>query len=324
MSEVPNYPSINTGSEDTGIHLITIDLFGFICILEFFSGWTALHWACDAGEKEIVEMLIKNCRADPFVKNFSGSSPIHLAIAKDHKKVIECLLTYRPGLIQSTNDKNGWYPIHIAAYFKRVQCLAVLVKANADIMQLTEEKEGLPRYSTFHLAVDSQLKRKSVILRSPLEIQENLIRSISRSGKGDSNDHEENEVDEDDIRTRETVDFLLSRLPSKELVIADDFKHGTILHCLAAINHSEGVRQITQHPFNHPPDLPNSEGITPFMKALDLRSLESALELLDCEININRVHPISNLLPLQILLLKASSIHDVHLQIVDKLLAKGM
>ena len=80
---------------------------------------------------------------------------------------------------------------------------------------------------------------------------------------------------------------------------------------------------ITRPPFNHPPDPVNFDGVTPLLTALNLRSLESALALLEFEVDVNRPHAYNHLTPMQLLLVKASSIKDIHLDIVVKLLSKG-
>ena len=253
-----------------------------------YLGWTALHWACDLGEKELVELLLNNCKADSSIKNNSGSSPIHLAVAKGHMKVVECLLSKKPSLVHSLNENNGWFPIHTAAYFRQTECLKVLIQFGASVLQITEKIPSSDTlYTPFHLATYTQIKRRMTVLKSPTEITRNLIRSISSpKEQEDLEDLEENTI-------HEFLNVLLNNLPDRALDVMYVGSHGSILHCLAASNHSTGVELICDKPYCHPPDTPNSDGISPLLMALELRALDSALVLLGMTPQCNI--PFSNL-----------------------------
>ena len=242
-----------------------------------YLGWTALHWACDSGEKDIVRMLIRNFRADPFMRNSHGSSPIHLAISNGHTKVVEDLLSYKRELTSSFNDKTGWFPIHTAAFYKKVDCLLVLIKYGASVMEKTRESElSTDCLTPFHLATFMQLQKKSTIIREREEVRRNFTRSLSQPGDEDFI----REATPEDDSTKACTDVLLASLPQEAIAVVDDNKYGTVLHCLAACDHYEGVKLILEEPFLHPPDIENSKGVTPLLMALNLRSLKSAKELL--------------------------------------------
>ena len=216
------------------------------------------------------------------------------------------------------NDKSGWYPIHTAAYYKQDECINVLVKHGADVLQPTEKiLESTAVFSTFHLTAYTQLKHNLSTIKKRETMDRHLKRSYS--DKGDFN-----RVDNiDRFQTKSTVDVLLKHLLSKTVQIIDEGNYGTILHVLSGIDHYEGVKKLTGSPFYHPVDILNSHGISPLLMALETRSLRSAAALLEYDVNIFIVHPTLDQSPLQILLQKASSIQDVHLEIVEKLLRKG-
>ena len=266
-------------------------------------------------------MLTRNFRADPFIRNSHGSSPIHLAIAKGHKKVVEELLDYRKDLVSSYNNNIGWLPIHTAAVYKQLECLNVLIKYKANVMEQTREtKMSANCLTPIHLVTYMKLQRKTTRIRESEAVTRNFSRSISYPG--DQNYVEES-VPEDD-NTKACIDILLANLPQERLAIIDDHKNGTVLHCLAACDHFEGVKLILNEPFNHPPDIENSNGVTPLLMALNLRSLRSAKEILHFDVDCEKVQPDGReLTPLQLLILEASSITQNHLDIVKMILDKG-
>ena len=286
-----------------------------------FVGWTALHWACKTGDRELVEVLVNQCRANPSIKTKNGSSPIHLAIAEGHHKIVDTLLTSRKNLISSMNDKTGWFPLHTAAYYKQEECINILVRFGADVLQPTEEISGtffhLASTSTFHLAAHKQLSHNLTTIKRKDTVNRHIKRSVSDRGDSNTGDAEESPC------SKTIIDSLLKHLKPKQMMIIDEGNYGSILHVLSGIDHYEGVKIITSSPFNHPVNILNSHGISPLLMALEARSLQSALELLKHDVDISLKHPTLDQTPLQILLQKASSIQDVHLSIVQLLLNKG-
>jgi len=77
-------------------------------------GMTALHYASQEGEFEAVGVLLKhNCT---ITKTRFGESPLHLAAARGHQRILELLLTSKnvPRAILNEKDNMGWTITHRA------------------------------------------------------------------------------------------------------------------------------------------------------------------------------------------------------------------
>ena len=84
----------------------------------------------------------------------------------------------------------------------------------------------------------------------------------------------------------------MENLKEKNIATIDDEHNGTVLHCLAALNHEEGVEKILQEPYNHSVNVLNDKGDTPLTMALQFGSLECVNKLLDndAEERHNTIH----------------------------------
>ena len=81
---------------------------------------------------------------------------------KGHKKVVEALLDNQEKLVSSYNDKTGWFPIHTAAFHKQLECLNVLIKYKANVMEPTRESEMSANcFTPIHLVTDKKIQRKT-------------------------------------------------------------------------------------------------------------------------------------------------------------------
>ncbi|KAG2423419.1 hypothetical protein HXX76_015291 [Chlamydomonas incerta] len=97
---------------------------------------TALHLAAIENHPDIVEVLLKS-RADPKPADVEGDLPIHWAATKGHTAVIELLA--RKGSPADTPNKKGWTPLHRAAYNGRKDAAVALVKIGANINGVTSD-----------------------------------------------------------------------------------------------------------------------------------------------------------------------------------------
>lgn len=75
-------------------------------------GDTALLWAARCGRSDIVATLLSH-GADPFITNFAGVSPLHLAIYQDHLSIS---LLLEAGIDPNITDHIRTCPLHYATF----------------------------------------------------------------------------------------------------------------------------------------------------------------------------------------------------------------
>jgi len=313
--EVANYPGISASAEDTGA--------------------TALHVAAAWGHTELTRALLK-VGADPGARHLNGSSPIHLAISQGRLEVVAILVGHTPSLVDSYNNKNGFYPLHTASLHKAKEIAKVLVYAGAKVEQNTEVTKISPAPLTvFHLAVAEFAKIKTKRIKDRAEVERRMtnvmearvslrLKTLSRASTTDCKKcggEEERKEDCDQLkeRTLEMLEFLMSRMPESSVTFCD-YSKGSLLHCFCSVDWSPGVATLLSPTFQHPPDPRDRQGVTPLLLALSLGHLASARELLAHPINASLVHPIQRLAPLQMLIKHALTITTLHLEVVQLLL----
>ncbi|KAG2492280.1 hypothetical protein HYH03_009520 [Edaphochlamys debaryana] len=97
---------------------------------------TALHLAAIENHADIVEVLLK-ARCDPKPADAEGDMPIHWAATKGHTQVIELLA--KKGSPVDKPNKKGWTPLHRAAYNGRKEAVMALVKLGAAVNGVTSD-----------------------------------------------------------------------------------------------------------------------------------------------------------------------------------------
>ncbi|WP_341811169.1 ankyrin repeat domain-containing protein [Wolbachia endosymbiont (group A) of Oxytorus armatus] len=94
--------------------------------------WTPLHWAAYKGHLEVAEFLVKKgADVNAASENLYGSRPIHIAIENNNKNIIEFLLSKEVGV--NDTDKQGYTPLHYAAWRGRLEVARFLIEKGADI-----------------------------------------------------------------------------------------------------------------------------------------------------------------------------------------------
>ncbi|WP_353283954.1 ankyrin repeat domain-containing protein [Wolbachia endosymbiont (group A) of Lypha dubia] len=94
--------------------------------------WTPLHWAAYKGHLEVAEFLVKKgADVNAASENLYGSRPIHIAIENNNKNIIEFLLSKEVGV--NDTDKQGYTPLHYAAWRDRLEVAKFLIEKGADI-----------------------------------------------------------------------------------------------------------------------------------------------------------------------------------------------
>jgi hypothetical protein len=130
--------------------------------------------------------------------------------------------------------------------------------------------------------------------------------------------------EKNDSRVFELLDLFLDNLPAEPVAVVIDSRFGSVLHYFAAINYVTGMERLTAAPYCHPPDVPNRAGYSPLLIGLNNRCLEAVSWLLDLDVDVERLDPAKKATPLQLLIKDVLRILDIHLEIVDKLLKKGI
>ena len=311
--EVANYPHVSTKAKDTGT--------------------TALHVAAAWGNVELARALLK-AGADSSIQNNNGSSPIHLAISQKREELVRILLDHSPQLVSSYNTKNGFYPLHTAAYHLELGIAGVLLEAGSKVEQDTEVTEISPAsLSVFHLAANEFAKVKTRKIKDRAEVERRMTyvmekkrKSLSRSEVDCKRCGGPEEVKEDcdklKERTLKMLEYLLSNMEKTQLTNYN-YSKGSLLHCFCSVDFFGGVKQLLGPPYLHPPDLPDGQGITPLLLALSLGHLSSAKEILAHEVDVSLIHPSQHLTPLQLLIKQALTIGSLHLEVVQLLLDQG-
>jgi len=107
---------------------------------------SCLHTWCKDGKYKKIEEFISSCSDLPsrleFRRGKSGYTPLHEAVSNGHDRVLQLLLNHG-GDVNSCANK-GRSLLHVAASAGRVNCIYMLLKANADI-SVTDEYGKTPK-----------------------------------------------------------------------------------------------------------------------------------------------------------------------------------
>ena len=111
-------------------------------------GRTALRWACEAGEADLVDLLL-DLGHDPLLPDAQGESPIHGAVLRQWPAVVKQLVKRCPAAAASAAENaRGFHPLHTAVLVGDAESVRVLVRApRCDLSALTGAGQ-----SVLHLA----------------------------------------------------------------------------------------------------------------------------------------------------------------------------
>jgi ankyrin repeat protein len=107
-------------------------------------GWTKLHMACSRGDKDVVELLIRN-GADIHMRNDRGATPLWIASRDGHKEIVELLLK-KGADINASDRRRRSTPLLIAARSGHTDVVEYLIAKGADIH--AADNQGLTPLAT--------------------------------------------------------------------------------------------------------------------------------------------------------------------------------
>ena len=111
------------------------------------NGWSALHYACQLGDYESVEILVNS---DATIDAYSNNKriPLHLAAYRGYPKIVEFLL--KNGSDPNYKDELGCTPLHLAAKKGNVKCIELLLDNDAELYCLDFRSWNILHYASFH------------------------------------------------------------------------------------------------------------------------------------------------------------------------------
>ena len=111
------------------------------------NGWSALHYACQLGDYESVEILINS---DALIDTYSNNKriPLHLASYRGYPNIVELLL--KVGSDPNYKDELGCTPLHLAAKRGNVKCIELLLDYDAELYSLDFRNWNILHYASFH------------------------------------------------------------------------------------------------------------------------------------------------------------------------------
>ncbi len=113
-------------------------------------GRTPLHWACEQGAPEIVELLLA-FGAQLDARNKRQETPLHLACFQGHNDLVEILLAHGADIEATSeiDDGGGWSPLLWACNGGRVEVVDVLLAHRANVKAAADDG-----WSPLHAAAD--------------------------------------------------------------------------------------------------------------------------------------------------------------------------
>ena len=111
------------------------------------NGWSALHYACQLGDFESVQILLNN-RAIIDAYSNNKRIPLHLAAYRGYPEIVEYLLSNESD--PNFKDELGCTPLHLAAKKGHVRCIEILLNYDADLYCLDFRSWNILHYASFH------------------------------------------------------------------------------------------------------------------------------------------------------------------------------
>ena len=263
FSQAPIHKIIESKEENKHEVLKKMLDFGSDPNIKDSNGWSALHYACQLGDYESVEILINS---DAIIDAYSNNKriPLHLAAYKGYPNIVEFLL--KNGSDPNYKDELGCTPLHLAAKKGNVKCMEFLLNYDAELYCQDFRNWNILHYASFHghkkavrfiskydADYDYLQKMKNSQNKLPIEI----VRDPSVKHYFYSLWHAAREGNLDLTRN------LLNE--GENINEQSHFELNTPLHLAVINNHYLEVRLLIEN--NCVPDMKNKDGIEPFQYA---------------------------------------------------------
>ena len=115
------------------------------------TGNTALVWAADAGQLDIVRELLTIPEIDVNTKGYLGNTAVSRASRRGHADIIRCLAQSGKVNLNIPNSKLQ-YPLHFAAFKKNIDAVKVLLEFGADTYAF-DRKGRTPKEDTSDILI---------------------------------------------------------------------------------------------------------------------------------------------------------------------------
>ena len=234
-------------------------------------GYTPLRMASSEGYGEVAELLLKS-KANCNSQCNDGMTPLHSATALGRKGVVKVLLHYRADVTLLASD--GKTPIHTAMVSKDPSILQLLLQENPDALSHPNMviSDPPPVITACKLESPDMLKvlvNHKVDL-NVIDLKDNMTALMVACAKGNT----------------KLIDILASNGADIAKVVP---LVGTPLHAAVENGQANSAKQLLQLGVN--PDILNSGGVSPLMRAVECEQTEIAELLLRHEANVALKHP---------------------------------
>ena len=227
------------------------------------NGWTALHYACQLGDYESVEILIEK---DALINAYSNNKriPLHLAAYKGFPNIVEFLL--KNGSDPNYKDELGCTPLHLAAKKGNVKCIEILLNYDAELYSVDFRNWNILHYASFYGY------KKAVRFIAKYDADYDFLQKMKNS----QNKYPIEIVRDPTIKpyfynlwyaAREgNLDLTKNLLNEGENINEQShFELNTPLHLAVLNNHYLEVKLLVEN--NCIPDIKNKDGIEPYQYA---------------------------------------------------------
>ncbi|ETI45780.1 hypothetical protein F443_09721 [Phytophthora nicotianae P1569] len=146
------------------------------------TGRSLLHESCARGDMETVKLLLQKTKADLMLRTMLGRcTPLHLAVANDHRPVVFLLLSH--GADALSRDRFGCSPMH---YVKSLSVAKLLVQYGGKVLDYnTKKKHAVESVSNFVESIRQDYRIPVIERDAALEVYKTLIKNLEKQAEAE-------------------------------------------------------------------------------------------------------------------------------------------